>query len=314
MWEINPYQEVEKKEVVIPIDILEEENKLDIEKIKKDILKTITISSKVDEDIITNGFKVIVGDKVLTYDVVSVENNFVEKEIEENIKKKYQEKLFLIKEAIEQKLESVTVITDTLKQKYTDEIEKLKIENNKTYMPDITYDHAKKGLSVVAGLDNDLIWLYNAVYQIKTIDNKEITKELSDFTITPIIVMIRTNDASVIEIETKNFNNLSDFEHYHKTGGGMEDCWGDWDWQDIKYNSIDDIIKIGKKAIEILSNINSGSIGDRNPVRLPGYDILYKALDPEYIDRLSEKYNKNLIHRLTYGNNNETRPSSVWSS
>jgi hypothetical protein len=128
--------------------------------------------------------------------------------------------------------------------------------------------------------------------------------------ITPIIIIIETDEYNVVSVKTRTFVDMIQFEHYHRYGG---DCWGSWNPSTETWKTIDDIIEIGKRAIGILENINSLSLGTRSPKGLPRFNTLEKHLTSD--SSLEYNVSKN-NERLGDIQNEETTNSvgNMWTT
>lgn len=227
------------------------------------------------KELISKGFQIYVGGRVVNFEVTDVEELPADR-LKEDVKQQFRQKLEQIKESINEKLYSLSESYESIREKLDDELQKAKDTNNVVPMPDVYERHAAKGLSVVRGNSNDeLIWLYNGYYYVKTVDNKPISDELRKSTIKPVTVRICTRGSRVTSVKLKRFNTLNNFKHYHSMDGGSTDCWGDWDYS-IKWTSPEDIIELGKDALSILTDVNSDSPGTTEPSGLPKLDVLIR--------------------------------------
>ena len=157
--------------------------------------------------------------------------------------------------------------------------------NNAAMMPDITYDHAKKGLMVVrnAGKNDELLWLFRGRYQCKFFKksrakkSKAIDKTLRKRLVKDIIIRVRTRGINVVEVTTHNPDaDMSPFWHYHKMSA-TSDCWGSWT-RPSSWSTPDDIIRCAKDALAVLETINEGSVAKDNPAGLPRLDTVRENL------------------------------------
>ena len=253
----------------------------EIEQKRKEIFELIDGYTDADtsgdmKDLITKGMQMYVNGYVVNFDITSVEELPADK-LKEDVKKQFQEKLGQIKEAINEKLYSLSESYESLREKLDDELEKAKTENSKHIMPDIEYEHAKKGLSVVKGSSSDeLIWLQRGYYQVKTIDGEPIEPVLSEQSRRPVNVEVFTRGQDVVSVKIRNFKSLTGVRHYHSTDGGSTDCWGDWNYHQ-RWSDPYDIIDIANHALNILRDVNTSSPGESNPPYLPTIDALIKS-------------------------------------
>lgn len=253
----------------------------EIEEKKKEIIDIVdsyhdTDTSSDVKDMITNGFQIYVNGRVVNMEVTDVKELPADR-LKADIKTEFQAKLGQIKESINEKLYSLSESYESLREKLDDEIEKAKVDSQKVVMPDITYDHARKGLSVVKGQGSDeLVWLCRGYYIVRTVDGYPISKELSESTMQQVMVQIETRGNKVTNVKVKKLNNLAGFNHYHATDGGSTDCWGDWSYH-IEWEVPDDILKLGKQALKILEDINTDSPGNSDPAGFPSLDKLISS-------------------------------------
>lgn len=253
-----------------------------IEESKKDVMKTIESfgdfkDSSDLQSIVKNGFKVTVGNKILNFNLTEVEELEMD-QVREELKKLYQEKLYNLREVINEKFYALSESYESIKEKLEDELEKSKETNSKFVMPDITLNHANDGLSVVRGEENDeLHWLFRGIYRVETVDDINIDPEMSKRTETPAIIMISTKDNKVTNVKIKSWGFLKNFSHYHSISeGSSDDCWGNWEYYQ-NWETPEDIIEIGKHAFAILRNVNTDSPGDESPAFLPPLGELVEA-------------------------------------
>lgn len=275
---LNSEIEEVRKEVM---DLINEyENTNDADDTDTDVLKSV----------LENGLSMIVGDRELKFTLTGAEKSPTD-DIREEIKKTYQDRLYKLKDVINDKLYSLSENFESIKEKLEDELEKTKDENSKFVMPDITVEHAKEGLSVVRGADTEeLVWLYRGLYRVETIDGKSIDPEVSESTVTPAIMEIITNGNRVTSVKIRRWDNMKPFVHYHSIGSEADsDCWGDWEFQ-IQWETPDDIIELAEHGFAILTDVNSSSPGDRSPSFLPSIDDLFNSI----VDEVSDEERQNM--------------------
>jgi len=215
----------------------------------------------------SDGLSIRVGDKVLKLNVVSQTEIPEVFEIKEEFRQKLNEQQRLIKQKINDKINEITEYHHSMRMEYRRKEKELKdILARSCPMPDITYNHAQQGLSVVKGDGADrLIWLVQGVYWPKTIDQKQIDPKFSKKMISNVVFMIETSKEIVTSVSTRKPIGLDYFSHYHQS---RPDCWGKWKSQS-SWKTPNDIIKIAREAEAVLENINTGSIADQNPRGLP---------------------------------------------
>lgn len=275
MWDFG-----DSKESVAGDKFHEDKNALFsmIEEKKKEIVSIIDDYTDADinsdlKEIISNGFQIYVNGKVVNMEVTDVQELPSDK-LKNDVKEQFQKKLVEIKEAINEKLYSLSESYESLREKLDDEIEKAKVDSQKITMPDVTYEHAKDGLSVVKGDGSDsLVWLYRGYYIVRTVDGLPIEKSVAEQTMQNVVVKIDTRGNKVTNIKVKKLAKLRDFNHYHATDDGHSDCWGDWEYHQT-WQSPEDISRIAKHALEILQDVNTDSPGNSNPRGMPSLDAL----------------------------------------
>lgn len=198
--------------------------------------------------------------------------------IEDLLKEDYERKLNLEKERI---LAECKASVDEFKQyaehalsEGQEEIRVLRDRlRNSAIMPEINFEHAKLGLSVTKGGSGQLIWLYRTVFNPVTLDGEPLDQNIIKKMISPMIIMIVTEQNKVVMTETKTLT-LERFRHYHRHGSANNrtpgsDCWGAWKPSGKTWETADDIIKIAREAANVLSNINSHSLATHAPKGLP---------------------------------------------
>lgn len=156
---------------------------------------------------------------------------------------------------------------------------------NSAPMPEITYGHARAGLSVAKGNDGELMWLFRTVYSPQYLNihhiSHQIKPSLVKKMVTPIIILITTKNDTVVSVSTRTLD-LEAFRHYHRMRSGRgrdlgSDCWGAWKHSKT-WKTADDILRIAKEAINVLTVINSDSIATNNPKGLPRFDTVRASI------------------------------------
>jgi len=219
------------------------------------------------DDIKTKGFTIRSGNKLLKLQVVEELQLPVEDEIREEFRQKLREKMQEIKSRLNSKITEMVELTSRVKQEAETKERELKDKLSKAHpMPDITENHAKRGISVVKGPGTDeLIWLIQGIYWPKTYDRHPIEPNYSKKMMSPVTFMIRTYKNQVKGLSTRKTIGLGYFDHYHQIN---PDCWGNYKWPST-WEKIDDLIKIAKDAEAVLENVNPNSIARENPSGLP---------------------------------------------
>lgn len=241
----------------------------------KNIMFECLDSVDIDK-IISDGLSVRVGDKVLKLNVISQIAIPEVVEIKEEFRQKLNEQQRLIKTKINDKINEITEYHHSMRIEYKRKEKELKdILARSAPMPDISYNHAQQGLSVVKGDGKGcLIWLIQGVYWPKTLDHQQIDPKFSKKMISNIVYMVETRDKMVTSVSTRKPIGLDYFSHYHQS---RPDCWGKWKNRS-SWNTPNDIIKIAREAEAVLENINTGSIAEQNPRGLPRKSTLGRHL------------------------------------
>lgn len=225
-------------------------------------------------DFISNGLSVRVGGKLLKFEFAA-EDELPEEEIRKEYAQKATEKLQEVREILNARVSDLNMVIEKKKSHYEkleqDLRDKLAEAN---LMPEITIEHAIKGLSVVKGRrgpsrrPDTFTWLYQGIYWPKTCNGKIIDPAFSKKMISPVTIEIITERGKVIEVVARQPIGLNKFNHYHSTGS-TSDCWGDWNFSAMRATTPDEILEIGRKACSVLENINTHSPGTENPSGLP---------------------------------------------
>jgi len=225
------------------------------------------------ENIRSNGVSVRVGSKI--YNLVLSEeqdNTNIEDIIRNEFSKKVSDQMKKVKEILKNKREESSIMISSFMEEYERKEKALKdLLKNSSPMPEVTWEYAKRGLSIVKGYEKgDLIWLVKRKYNPKFVDRFSIDPLYVKKLLTNIYIAIHTTDNSVTRISTHYIHNLEHFDHYHQN---HPDCWGNWQWP-RSWKTPEDILKIADDAESILENINTMSIARRNPSLLPRLDTL----------------------------------------
>lgn len=277
------------------------------------------------DDVQSSGMTIRIGGRVVKLQVTE-EISLPEDEIRAEYSLKLTEKLQQIKGILNEKMSEMTYMVEQNRQDFEDkerELQKRLAEAN--LMPNITYDQAKAGLSVVKGHKDHrgeadcLTWLYQGVYWPKFVDGNPIDPKYAKRLISPVTLEIVTLKDRVRQVTVRKTIGLAKFRHYHAMGGDS-DCWGQWSipsrWAEPK-----DILAIAQHGMGVLENVNTRSPGDRSPSGLPRLDTLSQhvlrgeaAKNVEYVtSRADERAG---IERDTDRGAEETRgrTGQVWST
>jgi len=252
--------------------------------------------SSIDlSDVKANGIQLQVGGQLLKFGLAEETTTTSEEEIKEDLKTQVNAKFSQIKEAVNVKLFEIKQSIEEgnreneirLERALADANEresqaKRKLEDN-TLMPDITSRHAKQGLSVVKAHSNDYgsaensyIWLFSGTYWPKTYNGHPLNERTVKKMVSPIVLEIRTVGDKIESIVVRTAVGFKKFKHYHGYSGS--DCWGNWNINNLRWNTPDDVIVIAEKALAVLENINGNSFATRTPTGLPRPSTLAKNL------------------------------------
>jgi len=226
------------------------------------------------ESIKSEGLTIRAGNKLLKFEIVSDGVISVEDEIRDEFKSKLHDKIQVIREKVNSKIQEMSLFIQEKKREYDRKEHELK-ESLKmaTPMPNVTFSLAQKGLSVVKGRDKDeLIWLVQGIYWPKKVDQEPINGKFSKKMLSNVIYMIKTRKDKIVEVSTRQPVGLDFFHHYHQS---PPDCWGKWN-PIRKWEKPEDIIAVAREAEAVLENINVLSIANHNPRGLPRKDTVLK--------------------------------------
>jgi hypothetical protein len=235
----------------------------------QDALKTMFADLEginVDE-LKSNGITIRSGDKLIKLEVALEEPITIEEEIREEFRLQLRGKLQEIKQRLNVKITEMVEMTSRVRMEAERRESDLKTQlRNSQPMPEINWNDAKRGISVVKGNGRgELIWLVRGVYAPKFVDQKPIEPKYAKKLLTNIVFLIRTSGQKVTEVSTRQIHGLEYFSHYHQQ---RPDCWGNWrypkDWK-----TAHDILKIARDAEAVLENVNTGSIANSTPRGLP---------------------------------------------
>jgi len=284
------------------------------EKAEKDIKQIVSYLDGFDlSDIQTNGFSVRCGSKVLKMTVVGEDSlDGLVNEIKEEYKSKMRDKIDIIKKNISKKINEMSDFVYSIKTEYLKKEKTLNDRlNNTSMMPDITFEHAKKGLSIIKGDGkNSLYWLVRGVYWPRFVDGIQIDPSYSKKMMSPIIFLFQTNGDRITGISTRKEIGLDYFDHYHQN---KPDCWGSWKYN-VEWKSPWDIIKVAEQAQAVLENINTMSIVRRSPLALPRIQTVQRHLLGRKDDlKDGSKLNQTDV-RLGLKKDTLSDSDNVWSS
>lgn len=240
----------------------------------------------------SDGLTIRAGNKVLKFLLESESELQIEDEIRAELRDKLADRLSLIKTEVAKKITEMSEVTERYKREYEKKETELRRRIDRTkMMPDVFYEHARRGLSVVqGGRKDELIWLVQGIYWPKFYDMKPIETKFSKRMLTNVTFMVETERNRINKVSTRKTLGLDYFDHYHQS---QPDCWGQWKYVGRKWETPEDIIAVAKEAEAVLENINSRSIANHNPRGLPRDNTIQRHIvkDSEKID-LSKQINQ----------------------
>jgi hypothetical protein len=260
------------------------------------------------DDLKVDGFQVRSGSKILKFTVQEEIDCNIEDDIRAELKEKLSKRLMQIGKTVKQKLDEMSDFVSTVKNEY--ESKKVDLDrklNSANLMPDITYQHTKQGLSLSKGYDDGrLLWLMQAVYWPKYINDRIIDPKYSRRLIHHVLICVETMGDKVMNVTVKKPIGLDHFQHYH------HNCWGGWVWPK-KWETPDDIIDIAKQAEIVLETVNMGSLASQSPRGLMRASTLEKhseAKKQDDVDLFSTSNKKS----DAIGINDNFQRDNIWST
>lgn len=247
------------------------------EELKTSMEKIIDESTIDIEAVRSEGITIRIGGKVVKLEIIE-EVSLPEDEIRAEYSAKLTEKLQRIKEVLNEKMSEMTYIVEQNRQDFEEKEKQLQSRlTSANIMPEISYDHAKAGLSVVKhhthhdGADV-LTWLFQGVYWPKYVDGNPINPKYAKRMISPVTMEIVTIKDRIVSVVVRKTIGLSKFEHYHSINNSS-DCWGQWEFPK-RWESPDEILSCARDALSVLENVNTSSPGNRDPSGLPRLSTL----------------------------------------
>lgn len=212
------------------------------------------------------------GNKVYELVPSRTEDLDVENQVRKEIEDKLVEKRMKIKDTVKAKMAEVSALVSSIQDEYDRKERILKDTLAKSSpMPNVTWSHAQRGLSIVKGNNRgEIIWLVKRTYNPKYVDHKSIEPLYVKKLMTNIYIRIVTTDNIITSISSHYLSNLEFFEHYHQA---RPDCWGNWN-RPSSWSTPDDILKAADDAIAVMENINTMSIAKRNPAMMPRLETI----------------------------------------
>ena len=247
-----------------------------------DTLESITL-----EEMEASGLSLNLGGKTFRFSGVEViEDENLEEKIRTEFRAKLNTQQQRIREKINTKINQLLTIHQQKQNEFDRKERSLQAKyNNAAMMPEITYEHAKKGLMVIRGEGSnhdELHWLLRGRYQVKFFKKsrakkaKAIKRDLRNRLIKDIIVKVKTKGSAILGVTTHSPNaTMSAFPHYHQMT--HSDCWGSWK-HPKNWSTPDDIIRCAKDGLAVLETINEGSVAKDNPDGLPRIETVKNGL------------------------------------
>lgn len=203
-----------------------------------------------------------------------------EEEVREEFRVKLAEKLEIIKKNINDKIYQMSDFVNTLRREYESKEAALERKMRDSHiMPEISRQHAERGLSVVRGnRANEYVWIYQGFYWPKTVNKQAIEPAYVKKMMSNILIVVKTKGKFITDVTTRKLQDFEFFQHYHQAN---PDCWGKWHWPEVWDGTADMMIHVAQEAQIVLENINTGSIENRTPRGLPRQETLMRHLLPE---------------------------------
>ena len=271
------------------------------------------------DEVQAQGMTVRIGGKVVKLQVTE-EITLPEDDIRAEYSALLTDKLQLIKGVLNEKMSEMTYMVEQNRQDFEEKERALNARlAEANLMPDITYEQAKSGLSVVKGGNgmrgeaDCLTFLFQGVYWPKFVDQNPIDPKYAKRLISPVTLEICTLKDRVRSVTVRKTIGLGKFRHYHSMGGDS-DCWGQWSipsrWKEPK-----DILEIARHAMGVLENVNTGSPGDRSPSGLPRLETLRQhVLTGEAAKNVSYGMSKADERAGITEQTDRGAPAQVWST
>jgi len=246
-----------------------------------------TVLQQMDVDTIrTEGITIRTGNRILKLTVADDQETTIEDEMREEFREKIRERLQEIKSRLNSKITEMVEFTSQIREEAERKERELQRQLDRAVpMPDVLWNHAQRGLSVVKGDGKGrLIWFVQGIYKPLFVDSKPIDARYAKKLITPVVFVIRTDGKYVKGVSTRKPLGLGYFSHYHQS---EPDCWGNWKWES-QWKTPDDIINIARQGEAVLENVNTGSIAKSEPRGLPRLETLKR-----HVPRNAKKNAKN---------------------
>ena len=248
-----------------------------VEELKESMEGTLEETAIDLEAVRSEGMTVRIGGRVVKL-AVTEEISLPEDEIRAEYSAKLTEKLQLIKGVLNEKMSEMTYMVEQNRQDFEEKERALTARlNEANLMPDISYNNAQAGLSVVKGHPRHsgsdvLTWLFQGVYWPKYVDGNPIEPKYAKRMISPVTLEVVTQKDRIVRTTVRKTIGLSKFEHYHSMDS-QSDCWGQWSIPN-RWKTPDDILAVAREALAVLENVNTSSPGNRTPSGLPRLNTL----------------------------------------
>lgn len=241
----------------------------------KESIDSVLTELSID-DVKSEGMTVRIGGRVVKLEITE-ETTLPEDDIRAEYSEKLTRKLQTIKEKVNEKLSEMSYMVEQNRMDYEEKERELNDRlSSSNIMPNITYEEAKQGLSVVSDGNGKMVWLYQGVYWPKFVDGRPIDPKYSKRMISPVTIVIKTEDDRVNSVTVRKPIGLGKFSHYHGMSA-RSDCWGEWNipshWKEPS-----DILSIARESLVVLENVNSHSPGTSSPTGLPRLSTLQQHL------------------------------------
>ncbi|MBU0777886.1 hypothetical protein KKF82_06475 [Patescibacteria group bacterium] len=247
------------------------------------------LSTVIIDNIKTDGFSIRSGNKLLRLVVEEESPIPYEDEIRKELKTKVSQRLLDIGIEMKRRLNELSQYVSKVKDEYEEKKRVLDSKiNSNNIMPDVSYKHACKGLSIVKSNNdsNRYMWLVQGVYWPKYINNNVIEPTYSKRLINHVIFLIETSGDSIMNVSVRKPIGLSTFDHYHRN------CWGGWKIP-RKWKTPDDIIEIARQAEVVLETINVGSVANNSPRGLMRLMTIEKHSIPRGVENREDEHKTN---------------------
>jgi hypothetical protein len=236
----------------------------------------------IEQEIKSNGVSLRLGNKVIRFNYLEEELITLKDEVVNDYHSLYNKKINELNAELEKQSTEYKFMYDKKMQ----EIVNLKHELSNTLkssnlMPEVTYDHFLRGLTICKNHDGynhpNIVWFYRGNYHVKYLNRERIDPAYSIKKLNkPVMIEIVTSGYTILSVKVLNMDG-SKFVHYHSFSHGS-DCWGSWQYNELEAKSPDDIILIAEKSLDLLSVINELSIANRTPRGLPRLHTIRKNM------------------------------------